>query len=127
MERENGKESLPTTQAMYLLFIYCTTAAKDRLGLMYRYSACEMYKRMKSGTKIPTEIPTEDTANHMQLVSRHAWGLFYLETFFFPPVVVYVTSLTSEQPNLFCVSPATADQGPYDTVKPRWQLSFNIN
>jgi hypothetical protein len=80
LDKENGKASLAASQALPLLYLYCTCAAKDRLGLMYRYTGCDMYKRMKSGVRVPVDPSAQDAVRQRKLASRHAWGLFYLET-----------------------------------------------
>ena len=81
LDREEGKASMSTVQALCVMFLYCMGLGKDRIGQMYRYSCCEMYKRMKAGTRFPKEISTSTAASskHRQLFSRFSWGVVHFE------------------------------------------------
>ena len=81
LDREGGQASLTTTQALYMMYLYCVGTAKDRIALMYRFAGAEMYKRMKSGLRIPRHLSTDETDHHRKLWSRHVWGTFSFEVF----------------------------------------------
>jgi hypothetical protein len=81
--REEGKPSITTVQALFILYMYCIGAAKDRLGLIYRFTGCEMYKLMKSGMGMTEYRPNDVRQFHRKLLARHAWGVFYFETLAF--------------------------------------------
>lgn len=64
-----------------LMFVYCTCTAKDRLGLMYRFYALEIYKRMKSMTRVPATPLNQGADKYEKILSRYLWGIFYIESF----------------------------------------------
>jgi len=82
LDREEGKASVPSIQALCVMFLYCMGVGKDRLGQIYRYACCDMYKRMKAGTKFPKDLNALTTtfAKHRQLFSRFSWGVVHFET-----------------------------------------------
>lgn len=81
LDREEGKPTMPTVQALCVMFLYCMGLGKDRLGQMYRYACCEMYKRMKAGSRFPKDISASTVASskHRQLFSRFSWGVVHFE------------------------------------------------
>lgn len=78
---EAGKASVPTAQALVIMYVYCSGAAQDRAGLAYRSAACEMYNRLRMGG-IHFTYPGSryDENSRKRLLSKAAWGLFCLET-----------------------------------------------
>jgi hypothetical protein len=81
LDREEGKASMSTVQALCVMFLYCMGLGKDRLGQMYRYACCEMYKRMKAGSRFPKDISasTKTASTHRQLFIRFSWGVVHFE------------------------------------------------
>jgi hypothetical protein len=97
LDREEGKASVPTVQALCVMFLYCMGVGKDRLGQIYRYACCEMYKRMRAGTKFPKDIASTATSSkHRQLFSRFSWGVVHFETYVLPATIslLNISSLT---------------------------------
>jgi hypothetical protein len=97
LDREEGKASVPTVQALCVMFLYCMGVGKDRLGQIYRYACCEMYKRMRAGTKFPKDIvSTATSSKHRQLFSRFSWGVVHFETYVLPATIslLNISSLT---------------------------------
>lgn len=79
-ERECGKPSSATAQALMLLFGASTMMAMDRIGYIFRLAACEMYKWLKLGHDLPKKRnagPEMDV--HKKRHARAAWGLFCIE------------------------------------------------
>lgn len=52
----------------------------DRAGLVFRLAGCEMFKRLKLGSKIPSKLQRANDEMYSEAVSRSAWGMFYTET-----------------------------------------------
>jgi hypothetical protein len=93
MDREESKASITTVQALCVMFLYCMGVGKDRLGQIYRYACCEMYKRMKAGTKFPKDIASKaSTSKHRQLFSRFSWGVVHFETYNLPTTFLLLYS-----------------------------------
>lgn len=81
LDLEAGRPSVPTAQALALLFLYCSSDARDRAGIIFRLAAAEMYKRLHIGDAVASDLRSrysEDTL--LRLRSRAAWGLFCQET-----------------------------------------------
>lgn len=79
-DKETGRASLATTEALLFLYMYSTSSAMDRAGLVFRLAGCEMFRRLKLGSRIHSKLHPGDEDLYKEAVSRAAWGLFYLET-----------------------------------------------
>jgi len=80
-DNEAGKASVPTLQALTIMYVYCSAIARDRAGLIFRLAACDMYKRLHMGYVPVSNLQSKyTTKSREQLMSRAAWGLFCLET-----------------------------------------------
>ena len=77
LDNEAGKPSIPSAQALYILYMYSTSAAMDRAEYVYRMAACEMFKRLRLGMSL-SKVQRDDKQARRTL-SRNAWGFFCLE------------------------------------------------
>lgn len=46
---EAGRPAVPTAQALALMFLYCSSDARDRPDIIFRLAAAEIYKRLSYG------------------------------------------------------------------------------
>lgn len=79
---ESGRASLPTVQALALLFTVSAYIGKDREGMVYRYTALEMLKRLgleRRLARLKDDDPTE--AREKRAISKAIWGLFCFERY----------------------------------------------
>ncbi|KAK4495006.1 hypothetical protein PRZ48_013333 [Zasmidium cellare] len=90
LDNERGRASIATTQAPMILYMYSTSAAMDRSGILFRLSACEMYKRLDLGRQVSTRNRDYDVSVYQTLFAKNAWGLFGLERY--PECPGHVTS-----------------------------------
>lgn len=78
LDSEAGRPSLPSAQALLTLYMYSTAAAMDRAGYVFRIAACEMFRRLGLGTRLPPQSQTYDKEAR-RAFSRNGWGFFCLE------------------------------------------------
>ena len=79
-ELENGRESLPTVNALCLMYLTSALLGRDRAGLMYRHLAYEMLKRLgleRKFNKLSDDDPQEVLTRNV--LSKALWGLFCFE------------------------------------------------
>jgi hypothetical protein len=79
LDDEYGKLSLPTMQALFLLYLSSTSMGRDRAGLIFRMHGADMYKRMKAATQLLPRDPRYSQSVHRRVCSRNAWGLACME------------------------------------------------
>jgi hypothetical protein len=85
LDLESGRPSLPTVQALALLFLGSAYLGRDRAGQMYRYAAFEMLKRLQLDKKFARLNPDDPLESQDQrLISKALWGLFCFERYIFP-------------------------------------------
>ena len=80
LDNQAGRASLPTVQALYLMFATACFQGKDRAGNMYRYMAVEMLKRLRLERRF-LQLRDNDIAEviHRRVISTALWGLFAFE------------------------------------------------
>jgi hypothetical protein len=79
LENERGKPSLPTVQALFLMFLREGGHSRDATALHYRYLAHDMYMRLKLDSREPSpEHCASDPAiaNEWKALSVTMWGLY---------------------------------------------------
>ncbi|SMR50161.1 unnamed protein product [Zymoseptoria tritici ST99CH_3D1] len=81
LDEERGKASLPTVQALFLLYLYWNFLGMDRAGLVYRLQGVDMFKKLRLGSQtLPCERGYNEALNR-RACSRNAWGLFCAESY----------------------------------------------
>ena len=81
LDNECGRASLGTAQALSILHIYLSGAAMDRVGLVFRYAACEMFQRLRLGDELSEQVHHSDNfKSSSKLRARIAWGMYCSET-----------------------------------------------
>lgn len=74
---EEGRSSLPSVQAMLIMYCCLVGRGKDRAGLQYRYGASEMMKHLRLGMM----FTHGDISRYVkEAVSRALWGIYCFET-----------------------------------------------
>lgn len=69
-DNERGRASLPTAQALILMYLYCSDTGADRAGVIFRLSASEMLRRLRG----------KSTLFDQMTLSRVSWGTFCWST-----------------------------------------------
>lgn len=81
LEREQGRASVPTAQALMLMLHVTACQGRDRAGLIYRQYALDMVVRLKLEDKYSSLLQDErDRSEERRLLSHTIWGLFVFET-----------------------------------------------
>ncbi|KAI5459475.1 hypothetical protein BGZ63DRAFT_466108 [Mariannaea sp. PMI_226] len=102
LEIEGCRESIPTLNALCLMYLTSALLGRDRAGVMYRYAAYEMLKRLNLEKRFTKLDPSDPEVAEMRLIlSKTLWGLFCFESrmsyFYSEPSLVRPPSV----PNLF--------------------------
>ncbi|KAH6647133.1 putative C6 transcription factor [Truncatella angustata] len=80
LDLEGGRPSLPTVQGLALMFTLSAYRGTDRAGMMYRYAAYEMLKRLDL-EKTFMQIWTDPSKNRQkQIIAKALWGIFCFES-----------------------------------------------
>ncbi len=82
LEQEEGRASIPTAQALMLMYATMAYMGRDRAGRSYRQSAIDLVHRMKlerAYTSIQEDGP--DQVTRKRGISQALWGLFILESY----------------------------------------------
>jgi len=80
LELEAGVETLPTVQACCLIYLTSALLGRDRAGLMYRYTAYGMLRRLRlefKFSRLRDDYPEE--AQTRRILSKILWGFFCFE------------------------------------------------
>ena len=82
LDREQGRASIPTIQALLLMYLTLSCQGKDRAGRMYRQIAVDMTRRLRLEARYRF-LSTEMDANgrDAELVAKALWGLFLFEAY----------------------------------------------
>jgi hypothetical protein len=82
LELEQGRMTIPTINALCLMYLTSALLGRDRAGLMYRYMAYSIARRLSLEQKF-TKLDEEhaDTPLTRQILSRTLWGLFCFERY----------------------------------------------
>lgn len=102
LDQEGSRPSLPTVQALCLMFIHSGLLGMDRQGSMYRFVAFEMLKRMdleKDFFKLKDD--DAEQAKEKRVISEALWGLFCFGKYvpiILPPCVQFWLTGLSIQP-----------------------------
>lgn len=75
LDLEAGKPSLPTAQALLVMFSYCCFLGRDRAGNIFRAAGYEMMEPMMPKTERAISNKTCPSASH-QAITRAIWGMF---------------------------------------------------
>lgn len=85
LDNDYGRRSLPTVQALLILYTCYTGQARDRGGLQYRHAAYEMLKRLQVKLEATFQKPgmaDEASRNRYQkAISRALWGIYCFERY----------------------------------------------
>ena len=92
LDRECGRRSLPTVQALLIMFACSTGMGQDRAGTMFRYTAYEMLKRLKLEMKLRALEASGNSHEKSKALSRALWGIYFFER--------SVMTYTADQENL---------------------------
>lgn len=91
LDKSCGRRSLPTVQALLILYTCCTGQGRDRGGLQYRLVAYEMLKRLQVRLEARYSRPgiADEASRHkyQKGISRALWGIFCFERYYHPPFV----------------------------------------
>ncbi|KAM4057836.1 C6 transcription factor [Hirsutella rhossiliensis] len=87
---EQGRASIPTAQALMLMFLTTTCLGRDRAGRIYRHHAIDMIQRLKIEAKYTALLEdSHDDPRERRLLAKALWGLFVFESrssfFYFEP------------------------------------------
>lgn len=77
----HSRPSIPTVQALMLMYLAMSHSGQDRPARMYRFTAVEMLKRLDLERRFHTL--TENTHSdklEKRIISHSLWGIFLLET-----------------------------------------------
>ncbi|KAF4511812.1 hypothetical protein G6O67_001020 [Ophiocordyceps sinensis] len=90
LDREQGRASIPTAQALMIMFLTIMCLGKDRAGRIYRHYALEMILRLKIEAKYTALLEEgRDDPRERGLLAKALWGLFVFESrtafFYFQP------------------------------------------
>lgn len=76
---ESGRNSLPTAQGLALLFSACVYNGIDRPNMSYRYSYCEMLKKLNLEGRFARIRKDPDKQAERRALARAQWGFFIFE------------------------------------------------
>jgi hypothetical protein len=80
LEIESCRASIPTLQALCLMYLTSALLGRDRAGIMYRFAAYEMLKRLNLERKFARLDPSDlEVAEMRMILSKLLWGLFCFE------------------------------------------------
>ncbi|KAH7187276.1 putative C6 transcription factor [Fusarium oxysporum] len=85
LDLESGLASLPTVQGLTLMFTLSAYRGMDRAGMMYRYAAYEMFRRLHLDGTFNKIKDDPGQTRQREIISKAAWGLFCFES-----IVAYV-------------------------------------
>ncbi|KAF6806544.1 Nitrogen assimilation transcription factor nirA 5 [Colletotrichum sojae] len=87
LDKENGRVSLTTAQALFIMHLSAAATGTDRAARMYLLAACDMAQRPKvlaggsngggGGGK-----SAKEQERHLQIMSRALWGMYCFESIF---------------------------------------------
>ncbi|KAF5027613.1 hypothetical protein F66182_284 [Fusarium sp. NRRL 66182] len=80
-DREQGRTSVPTVQALMLMYLATTSLGRDRAANLYRFTAYEMLSQLRLEARYAAakgSIPPK--TQEMTLISKALWGIFLLES-----------------------------------------------
>lgn len=80
LELEGATETLPTIQALCLMYLTSALLGKDRVGLVYRYTAYEILRRERLEEKLSrldNQVP--EGLRTKEILSKALWGFFCFE------------------------------------------------
>ena len=82
MELEGVKASLPTVQALEMMFTKAAYIGTDRAGMLYRSAAWEMLKQLDLEKKFELlQDSTPSVLREKRAISKTVWGVFNFERF----------------------------------------------
>jgi len=79
---QNGSASIPTMQALLIMFIYLALIGRDRAGNLLRFMAFDLAKRMNLENKflgLDSRVPAE--AKRRRVISKVLWGMHVFDTY----------------------------------------------
>lgn len=79
LDQELGRVSLPTTWALAIMFICSSSQGRDRAGMMYRFTAFDMLKKIQLPKRHEHESE-EEAQNALRVYSRSHWGMYAFES-----------------------------------------------
>ncbi|KAK4225828.1 hypothetical protein QBC38DRAFT_456833 [Podospora fimiseda] len=82
LDLEQGRALLPTSIALYLLYLVSALLGKDRAGLQYRHMSIETLKRLHLENKYSRIKDGAAQQKQKARISRTLWGFFIVETRF---------------------------------------------
>lgn len=83
LDKELGRISLPMIWALAIMFVCSSTQGQDRAGMMYRFTAFEMLKKMRLPQrleKMRAAGMTEEAELASRIYSRALWGMYAFES-----------------------------------------------
>jgi hypothetical protein len=85
LERECGRRSLPTVQALLIMYTCHVGQGKDRGGLEYRHRAYQMLDwiqpKLESRFNNPVMIDPSNATRYQDAISRMLWGIYCFERY----------------------------------------------
>lgn len=82
LDLEYGKLSIPSIQSLLIMYITSAGMGKDRAGVMFRYAAYEMLKRLRLENAyrfLDKLADDEETRRDKRAISRMLWGVYCFE------------------------------------------------
>jgi hypothetical protein len=82
LDLESGRASLPTVQALCLMYLAVTITGRDRAAIIFRFMAMEMTKRLKL-EKVYNALKDDDPLAELEkrIISKTLWGVFCFERY----------------------------------------------
>lgn len=80
LQNERGKPSLPTVQALFLMYLHECGQARDATALHYRYLAYDMYMRLKLDFRAQQCASEPAIAREWRGFSVSMWGMYCYDT-----------------------------------------------
>jgi hypothetical protein len=86
LDTDYGRRSLPTVQALLIVYTCYTAQGRDRGGVQYRHAAYEMLKRLQA--KLEAKFRNPDAADetsrnrYQKAISRALWGIYCFERYY---------------------------------------------
>ncbi|POR32982.1 Uncharacterized protein TPAR_06825 [Tolypocladium paradoxum] len=81
LDLECGRPSIPSAQALFVMFSYSCRMGKDRAGHIFRAAGYEMMKRMMPKIRrLLSGTAHLLTGRHRRAISRTVWGIFCFDS-----------------------------------------------
>ncbi|PNY28531.1 Uncharacterized protein TCAP_01550 [Tolypocladium capitatum] len=80
LDLECGRPSIPSAQALFIMFSYSCRVGRDRAGHIFRAAGYEMMKRMMPKIRRLLSGTANLPDRHRRAISRAVWGIFCFDS-----------------------------------------------